>query len=87
MELSPIIAIIKANPTAASTAMRGTVRSSNGSEMANVRLTITSPSGVTRSAISSSFGTFQFDAVAIGETYVISANAKGYIRVPDLNRR
>ncbi|MBK9439739.1 MAG: metallophosphoesterase [Chloracidobacterium sp.] len=70
--------IIKANPTAASTAIRGTVRSSNGSEMANVRLTITSPSGATRSAISSSFGTFQFDAVAIGETYVISANAKGY---------
>jgi hypothetical protein len=66
-------------PTAASVAVGGRVLTANGVGIRNVRVTITSASGVTRTAISSSFGYFQFEDVVVGETYIFNVFSKRFI--------
>ncbi len=71
-------------PTAASTSVGGIVLSADGMAINGARLTLTSASGLTRSAISNPFGFFRFDDVAIGETYVVNVRAREYTFAPRL---
>jgi hypothetical protein len=70
------------SPTAANTSVGGMVLSADGRPVRGARLSLTDPSGLSRPAISNSFGFFRFDDVAVGETYVISVRAKGYTFAP-----
>ncbi len=69
-------------PTAANTSVGGIVLSAEGMAISRARLTLTDPSGLTRTAISNSFGFFRFDDVAVGETYIITVRAKEYTFTP-----
>ncbi len=44
----------------------------------NVRLSLTDSSGQVRTATTTSFGYYRFDAVQAGETYILSARGKHY---------
>ncbi len=44
----------------------------------NVRLTLTDSSGEVRTATTTAFGYYRFDAVQAGETYILSASGKRY---------
>jgi Carboxypeptidase regulatory-like domain len=65
-------------PTAASVSVVGRILSAHGRGIRNVRITLTTPSGETRTVISSTFGYFRFNEVLAGETYIFSVSAKRY---------
>jgi Carboxypeptidase regulatory-like domain len=65
-------------PTAASVSVVGRILTASGRGIRNVRITLTAPSGESRTAISSSFGYFRFNEVLAGETYVFAVSAKRY---------
>ena len=63
-------------PTAAAVSITGRVTTSNGQGLRNARLTLTSPDGAIRRAITSTFGYYAFDGVEVGHTYVLEIAAK-----------
>lgn len=65
-------------PTAASVSVGGRVLTADGGGVRNVRVTMMGASGETRTAISSSFGYFRFEAVTAGETYIFSVFSKRF---------
>lgn len=65
-------------PTAASVSISGQVRTANGNGLRNAVLTLTAPTGSTKTARSTSFGYFRFDDILVGETYVLSIAARRY---------
>ncbi len=65
-------------PTAAQVAITGRVTTADGRGLRNARLTLTSPDGARRAAITSAFGYFAFDGVEVGHTYVLEIGAKRY---------
>lgn len=65
-------------PTAAGVIVTGRVQTADGRGIRNVIVKMTSMNGETRTAISSSFGYFQFEDVLAGETYIFSISAKRY---------
>jgi hypothetical protein len=65
-------------PTAASVVVGGQVKTADGRGIKNVVVTITFPNGLTRTAISSSFGYYRFADVPAGEIYIFSAAAKRF---------
>jgi hypothetical protein len=65
-------------PTAANVVVGGQVKTADGRGIRNVLVTITFPSGQTRTAISSSFGYYRFAEIPAGEIYVFSVAAKRY---------
>ncbi len=65
-------------PTAANVSVGGRILTATGGGIRNVRVTLTGGSGETRTAFSSGFGSFQFNGVPSGETYIISVSAKKY---------
>ncbi len=46
--------------------------------LVNVKLTLTGPDGVLRSATSNAFGNFRFDDVEVGQTYVLTVHSRRY---------
>jgi subtilisin-like proprotein convertase family protein len=76
-------------PTAAPVSVSGRVMTPLGSSIQRARVTLMSAGGQTRQTMTNSFGNFSFDGVNVGETYLISVQAKGYsfetqtIRVED----
>lgn len=60
----------------------GRVTTSDGRGLRNARLTMTDSNGVSRRAISSSFGYYRFDGVRTAESYTISVSSKRYQFVP-----
>ncbi len=64
--------------TAAAVSVGGRVTTANGSGIRNVRITLTDLHGISRTATTGTFGSYQFDNVNAGETYVIRAAAKKY---------
>lgn len=75
--LSPF-AIVQAPTTAANVAISGRVMTSNGEGIRGARLTLTSPTGAQRTAISSSFGYYRFDDVEAGRTYVLEIGSRRF---------
>ncbi len=65
-------------PTASSVSIVGRILTANGRGIRNVRITLASPSGETRTVISSPFGYFRFNEVLAGETYIFSVFAKRF---------
>ncbi len=64
-------------PTAASVTISGRVL--NGKiPVSKARVTLTDVAGVTRTALTSPFGYYQFEHVAAGQTVVLGASAKGF---------
>ncbi len=63
-------------PTAASVSIGGRVSDSFGNAISRARVSMTTPSGETRYARTSSFGYYRFDEVEVGQTYVFNVNAK-----------
>lgn len=56
----------------------GRVVSPGGAAVSRAIVTITDPQGVTRTAVTNSFGNYQFDGITTGKTYNIQISAKGY---------
>ncbi len=65
-------------PTAAAVSITGRVTTSNGQGLRNARLTLTSPDGARRTAITSTFGYYAFDGVEVGQTYVLEIGSRKY---------
>jgi hypothetical protein len=66
-------------PTAAQVSVGGRVLAANGMGIRNVRLTLTNQSGVVQTAVTSAFGYFRFDEVAVGEIYILTVHSKRFI--------
>jgi len=65
-------------PSAAGVSVSGRVLTPDGRGLRNARVVLTDSHGVARTVTTSSFGTYQFDDVAAGETYVIGVVSKLY---------
>lgn len=66
------------SPTAAGVVVAGKVLTPDGSGGRGATVVLTGTDGVSRNAITSPFGYFQFDDVQAGRTYVISVTSKRY---------
>jgi subtilisin-like proprotein convertase family protein len=66
-------------PTASAASVSGRVTTPEGNGLRNARVTITDPSGVTRTAVTGTFGYYRFDNVTVGETYVIGVTSNRYM--------
>ena len=76
--LSPF-ALASLNPTAAHVSVAGRVTSASGYGIRNAKIVLTGPDGVTKLAVTSSFGYYRFDDIAAGENYVIRVASKRYV--------
>ena len=65
----------------ANVSVGGRVTTSGGVAIANAVVRMTGP-GIERTALTSSFGYYQFDNVQTGQTYTFSVNKKGYSFTP-----
>jgi hypothetical protein len=72
-------------PTAAEVSVSGNVVNTNGAGVRNVRLTLTSSSGESRTVLSGESGYYEFTEVVVGETYILTVSAKKYT-VPESPR-
>lgn len=79
--LSPF-AIVNLAPSAANVSVSGRILTSNGHGVSRARVTMTDPDGVTRTAVTGSFGYYRFDEVEVGRTYVVSIGSKRYTFTP-----
>ena len=66
-------------PTAAGVSISGRVRTSEGRGIRNALLTITSPNGMSRTAITGSRGDFRFDEIEVGQTYIITVRSRRFL--------
>lgn len=69
-------------PTAAGVSVSGRVMTPEGRGLLNAVITITGPDGATRNTMTSGRGNFQFNDVAVGETYVISVRSRRFSFTP-----
>jgi hypothetical protein len=69
-------------PTAATVPVSGRVLNTGGQGIRNAAVIITDSRGISRQAITSSFGYYRFDDVRAGETYVMSVLSKRYQFTP-----
>jgi len=65
-------------PTAANVSVSGRVLTAKGSGIGNAIVTLTDTSGNVLTKRTNTFGNFRFDEIAVGETYIISADSKRY---------
>ena len=65
-------------PTAANVTVTGRVISSDGRGIRDVVVSITNQKGIARRVTTNALGYYQFEDVAAGETYVMSAQSKRY---------
>lgn len=65
-------------PTAANVSIGGKVANAKGSGQAKVLISLTDSSGNIRTAMTNSFGYYQFEDIAVGQTYIISAQNRHY---------
>lgn len=66
-------------PTAANVIVGGRIKTADGRGIQKVRVTITYPDGRTQTALSTSFGNYQFAEIPVGAVYIISITAKKYV--------
>lgn len=69
-------------PTAAGVSLSGRVLTADGRGLRNAVVVLTDRNGVSRRALSSSFGYYRFDDVQAGEMYVVSVTSKRYQFTP-----
>jgi hypothetical protein len=68
---------VQMTPTAANVTIAGRVLTANGLPVYRANLVLTDAKGMAYSSISNAFGYFRFDDIAVGQTYILSASAKG----------
>ena len=66
-------------PTAAGVNIGGRILTGDGRGVSRAQVTLTNANGMTRIITSNSFGYYNFDGVAAGQTIIISVTAKRYI--------
>lgn len=69
-------------PTAASVTIRGQVLSAQGRAVSRAIVMFTDGSGVGRSCISNPFGYYTIDGVEVGQTYIVTVEAKNFLFAP-----
>ncbi len=65
-------------PTAATVSVGGRITTPSGRGISGVQLSLTDSQGNVRTAATTSFGYYRFDAVQAGATYILSATGKHY---------
>ncbi|HEX8367608.1 MAG TPA: carboxypeptidase regulatory-like domain-containing protein [Pyrinomonadaceae bacterium] len=65
-------------PTAASVSVSGRVLDANGAGISKARVSIIDRNAAERVALTNQFGYYQFEAIAVGAVYVVSAGHKNY---------
>ncbi|HEV7645060.1 MAG TPA: PEP_CTERM-anchored TLD domain-containing protein [Pyrinomonadaceae bacterium] len=65
-------------PTAAQVSVSGRVLTSSGNGISNMSVILTDGNGISRTALTSSLGYYQFDEVQAGRSYVVSISSKRY---------
>jgi hypothetical protein len=71
-------------PTAAGVEVSGRVLTPDGRGLRNATVTMTDVNGVTRTAVTSSFGYYRFEGVPVGDTFVMTVNSRLYRFTPRL---
>ena len=66
-------------PSASNVSISGKVLTAVGNGIANVRVILTDSNGLSRVAVTNSFGNYQFEEVAAGQTVTVSVNSKKFI--------
>jgi len=66
-------------PTAAAVSVSGRVSTADGRGIRNATVSLTSPNGIVRTFVTSSFGHFTFDGVTAGAVYIIEVSAKRHV--------
>jgi uncharacterized delta-60 repeat protein len=70
-------------PTAANASISGRVKTSAGRGISRVRMTLTSQSGVMKTAMTNPFGYYRFTDLPVGEFYVLAVAHKKYQFTPN----
>jgi Carboxypeptidase regulatory-like domain len=65
-------------PSAAMVSISGRVRTAQGNGIRSVIVILTGPNGTIRSTQTATFGSFRFENVEVGGTYLISVTSKRY---------
>jgi hypothetical protein len=65
-------------PTAASVSIGGSVLTLDGRGLRNAQVFLTDSNGRVRTAATSTFGYYRFDAVGVGQTYVLNVESEKY---------
>jgi hypothetical protein len=76
--LSESFTIAITTPTAANVSVGGRITDASGNAISRVRVSITNSGGITRTSVTNTFGFYDFEAVPVGETYIISVANKHY---------
>lgn len=76
--LSPFLLAEDLAPTAANVSVSGRILTAQGQAIRSAQVTLTNSNGVTRTAITSSFGYYRFDDVEVGQTYVVSVRSNRF---------
>ena len=71
------ISCLSVLPTPAKVSISGRVRTTAGDPLAKTSITLTDAAGNVRSALSASDGTYSFEDVEVGRTYIIQAARRG----------
>lgn len=66
-------------PTASNVSLSGKVLNAEGSGIANIRIVMTDTNGLSRVAVTNSFGNYIFEEVAAGQTVTVSVNSKKFV--------
>jgi hypothetical protein len=69
-------------PTAAGVEVSGRVMTPDGRGLRNATVTMTDAAGITRTAVTSSFGYYRFEGVPVGDSFVMSVNSRNFRFVP-----
>lgn len=64
--------------TAASVSVSGRVVTNTGQGLRNALVTLTGPSGVSRTVNTNAFGYYRFDDIEVGQTFIASVSSKRY---------
>lgn len=73
---------IQLAPTAASATVSGRVTDNKGQEISRATISLIDMQGNPQTVRTNQFGYFRFEGVTVGESYVLSAMAKGYVFEP-----
>jgi hypothetical protein len=65
-------------PTAATVSVGGRIMTTSGKGIGNVAVTMTDSAGNVRTTVSAESGSYRFDEVEVGETYILSVRGKRY---------
>ena len=71
-------------PTSSSVTIGGKVSATNGNPVARAQVSITLPNGERRTTLTSPFGFYRFNDIAVGKSYVVSVQHKKYQFSPQI---